>query len=82
MVWQSVWRYFGMNQANKIGLWLVELNNDENYGIIRCSHETKETVITAMTMIKEIDRKKIILSPVKTSGTIKSIMKIKNLIIK
>lgn len=71
-----------MNQANKIGLWLVELNNDENYGIIRCSHETKETVITAMTMIKEIDRKKIILSPVKTSGTIKSILKIKNLIIK
>ena len=82
MVWQSVWRYFGMNQANKIGLWLVELNNEENYGIIRCSHETKETVITAMTMIKEINRKNIIISPVKTSGTIKSIMKIKNSIIK
>lgn len=81
-VWQSVWRYFGMNQANKIGLWLLELNYEENYGIIRCSHESKETIITALTMVKDFNGKNVIISPVKTSGTIKSIMKIKNLIIK
>ena len=71
-----------MNQANKIGLWLLELNLENNFGIIRCSHETKETVITALTMIKNINGKGIIISPIKTSGTIKSILKIKNLIIK
>jgi len=71
-----------MNQANKIGLWLLELDLEKNFGIIRCSHETKETIITALTMVKEINSKNIIISPVKTSGTIKSILKIKNLIIK
>ena len=25
-IWQSIWRYFGMKEANKIGLWLLELN--------------------------------------------------------
>jgi ribonuclease P/MRP protein subunit POP5 len=62
-----------MKGANKIGLWLVELNLIENHGIIRCSHETKEIIITALTLIQEINGKRVILSPVKTSGTIKSL---------
>jgi RNase P/RNase MRP subunit POP5 len=66
-----------MKEANKTGLWLLELN--KNYGIIRCSNNTKEIVLTALALIKEIKGKKIILSPIKTSGTIKSITKIKNL---
>jgi RNase P/RNase MRP subunit POP5 len=64
-----------MKEANKIGLWLVELNLQESYGIIRFSHETKETIITALTMIQEINGKRIILSPVKTSGTLKTLKK-------
>ena len=71
-----------MKLANKIGLWIVELNFEENFGIIRCSHETKEIIITALTMIKEVNRSGIIISPIKTSGTIKAILKIKNSIIK
>ena len=62
-----------MKWANRIGLWLVELNLKENYGIVRCSHETKEVIITALTLIQEINGKRVILSPVKTSGTIKSL---------
>ncbi len=62
-----------MKGANKIGLWLVELNPKENYGIVRCSHETKEIIITALTLIQEINGTRVIISPVKTSGTIKSL---------
>ena len=62
-----------MKGANRIGLWLVELNLKENYGIVRCSHETKEVIITALTLIQEINGKRVIISPVKTSGTIKSL---------
>jgi ribonuclease P/MRP protein subunit POP5 len=62
-----------MKEANKIGLWLVELNQEENYGIVRFSHETKEIIISALTLIQEINGKRVILSPVKTSGTIKSL---------
>ncbi len=75
-IWQSVWRYFGMKVANKVGLWLLELNLEENYGIIRCSHETKESIITAITMVREIKGKRVILSPVRTSSTIKKTRKL------
>ncbi|MHA1990695.1 MAG: Rpp14/Pop5 family protein [Candidatus Hodarchaeales archaeon] len=72
-LWQSIWRYFGMKGANKIGLWLVELDLKDNFGIIRCSHETKEIIISALTLIQEINGNRVILSPIKTSGTIKSL---------
>ena len=72
-IWQSIWRYFGLKEANKIGLWLIELNIDEEYGIIRCSHQTKETIISALSLVREISGIKVILSPIKTSGTIRSI---------
>ena len=81
-IWNSIWRYFGMKEANKIGLWLLELNLEEKYGIVRCSHNTKEVIISALSLIKEIAGKRVILSPVKTSGTINAIKKIKNLTIK
>jgi len=75
LIWRSIWRYFGIKEANKIGLWLFELNIEEEIGIIRCSNETKEILISALTLIKEINGKRIILSPIKTSGTIKGIKK-------
>ncbi len=72
-IWSSIWRYFGMKEANKIGLWLIEFKMNLGYGIIRCAHNTKELIITALTLITEIDGRKVILSPIKTSGTIKTI---------
>ena len=54
-IWQSIWRYFGMKEANKIGLWIVDLNLAEEYGIIRFSHETKEIIISALSLIQEIN---------------------------
>jgi len=72
-IWNSIWRYFGMKEANKIGLWLLEFNVEEKYGILRCSHNTKEIIISALSLIKEINGQRIILSPIKTSGTIKTI---------
>jgi len=72
-IWKSIWRFFGMKEANKIGLWVIEIDLENAFGIIRCAHQTKEFIITALSLITEINGSKIILSPVKTSGTIKSI---------
>ncbi|MFW9973130.1 MAG: Rpp14/Pop5 family protein [Candidatus Odinarchaeota archaeon] len=74
-IWQSIWRYFGLKEANKIGLWLMELNLDKEFGIIRCSHSTKETIISALSLVKQINGTNVILSPFKTSGTILSLKK-------
>lgn len=81
-IWHSIWRYFGLKEANKIGLWLIELDLLNHYGIVRCSHQTKEFIVSALTMITEIYGEKIIFSPIKTSGTIKALNKKKEAIIK
>jgi len=62
-----------MKEANKIGLWISQLNLEKGYGIIRCSHQTKEIIISALTLIKEINGNNVIISPIKASGTIKTI---------
>ncbi|MFO8019298.1 MAG: Rpp14/Pop5 family protein [Promethearchaeia archaeon] len=74
-LWSSIWRYFGLKGANKMGLWLVELNNKNNYGILRVSQYSKEMAISALTLIKNINGMPIIFSTVKTSGTLKSLKK-------
>ncbi|TFF95853.1 MAG: hypothetical protein EU544_01865 [Promethearchaeota archaeon] len=74
-IWRSIWRFFGLKGANKIGLWLLELDLIHSYGILRCTNSTKELLITALTFVREINHTKIILSPIKTSGTLKSIKK-------
>ncbi|MFX0153986.1 MAG: Rpp14/Pop5 family protein [Candidatus Hodarchaeota archaeon] len=79
-IWQSIWRYFGLKGANKIGLWLMEFNLDNDYGIIRCSHQTKETLISSLSLVKEINGTKVILTPTKTSGTIRSLKKQINMV--
>jgi len=81
-IWQSIWRYFGMKEASKIGLWLLELDLKKEFGIIRFSHETNEMIISALTLVKEIKGFAVILSPIKSSGTIKKINQLKNIIIK
>ena len=74
-IWKSIWRFFGMKEANKVGLWLIEFNEENGLGLIRCAHQTKELIITALSLVNEISGRKIILSPIKTSGTIKTIKK-------
>lgn len=64
-----------MRGALKIGLWLIELNLDKEFGILRCSHQTKEIIISALSLVKEINGKRVIFTPKKTSGTVKSIKK-------
>ena len=64
-IWSSIWRYFGMKEANKIGLWILEINQEKGYIVIRCSHRTKEILITSLTLIKEINGKGIIFTPKK-----------------
>lgn len=74
-VWSSIWKYFGMKMANKIGLWLIEYNSLNNSGIFRCTQDTKEELISALTLIREISKKKVIIMPSRTSGTIKKLKK-------
>jgi RNase P/RNase MRP subunit POP5 len=80
-VWASIWKYFGLKEASKVGLWLLDINFEDSFGIVRCSHQTKEIVMTALSLITEISGNRVIFSPIKTSGTIRSIKIIKELML-
>ena len=80
-VWLSIWKYFGLKEASKVGLWLLEINFIDCFGITRCSHSTKEIVMSALTLITEISGNIVIISPIKTSGTIHGIKKVKELML-
>jgi RNase P/RNase MRP subunit POP5 len=80
-VWASIWKYFGLKEASRVGLWLLDINFNDGLGIFRCSHSTKEVVMSALTLITEISGNKVVISPMKTSGTIRSIKKIRELIV-
>jgi RNase P/RNase MRP subunit POP5 len=72
-MWKSIWKFFGMKEANKVGLWLIQYDPEIDLGLIRCSHYTKELIISALALIKKISGRRVIFSPIKSSGTIKSI---------
>ena len=80
-VWTSIWKYFGLKEASKVGLWLLDINYADGFGIFRCSHQTKEVLMSALTLITEISGNRVILSPVKTSGTIRGIKTVKDLML-
>ncbi len=55
---------------------LVYYEPELKRGIIRTSHLTKDYVLAALSLIKEVNGKKLLVIPVKTTGTIKRARKI------
>lgn len=76
LIWKNLFRYFGIKETSKIGLWLIELNLEERWGILRFAHTSKEIVITSLGMIRYLQNSRLSIYPIKTSGTIKKIKKI------
>ena len=72
-IWKSIWKFFGMKEANKVGLWLIHYDTEKDLGLIRCSHHTKELIISALALTNKISGNSVIISPIRTSGTIKNI---------
>ena len=54
---------------------MLELDLVKNNGIIRCTNQTKEIIISALSFVKEIEGSRVILSPFKTSGTLQALKK-------
>lgn len=75
-IWKTVTKLFGEYTAYKTGLWLIEFNSIQNYGIIRCNNITKERIIASLALIREIKNHPVIFHSIKTSGTIKKLKEI------
>lgn len=56
-------------------IWLIEWNEKEKTGIIRCSLETIDKTKAGLLFIQEIKGEKVIPTIIKVSGTIKKLKK-------
>ncbi|MBN2154939.1 MAG: Rpp14/Pop5 family protein [Candidatus Lokiarchaeota archaeon] len=72
-IWTTLLTLFGEYQAYKTGLWMIEFNPLEQYGIIRCNNITKDKIIATLAFIHKVKSYPIIFHSIKTAGTIKKI---------
>ena len=75
-IWKTLMKLFGEYTAYKTGLWIIEFNPSQKYGIIRCNNITKDRMIASLAFISEIKDTPVIFHSIKTSGTIKKVKEI------
>lgn len=76
-IWKSFGRLFGEYNAYKVGLWMVEFDSKQRFGILRCTNQTSEMLIAALTFMNRIRGNSAIIHTIHTSGTIKKANQIK-----
>lgn len=64
----KVYGFIGLARADPK---LVYYEPSLKKGVIRTSHLEKELVITALSLVREVNGKKLVIIPLKTTGTIK-----------
>ncbi|MHA1268662.1 MAG: Rpp14/Pop5 family protein [Candidatus Helarchaeota archaeon] len=71
-LWESIYELFGCKGASETGLWIIDLDNNEKKGIIRCDLESLTKIRIALTLLSEISRNvPIMIQILGVSGTIK-----------
>jgi len=73
---KKLMKFFGEYITFKVGLWMIRWDPSNQIGIIRVDNISKYHLITAMTLIKEINSTPVIFHTRITSGTIKKTLKI------
>lgn len=66
-IYQKTLEYLGEQGFAKAGVILVKEN------IVRVNHKYKDEIIIILSLIREINNKKVMMNPLKTSGVIKKL---------
>jgi len=71
-IWESIYSMFGCIGAAETGLWMIDLDEKNNRGIIRCDLPSLNKVRVAMVLITRIkENKPFMFKILGVSGTIK-----------
>ena len=72
-VWNSVLRLFGEVGCSQAGLYLVHFDEEEKYGVLRCSHKALPMVKAAIASVTKIGNKPAAIHVLRVSGSIKTL---------
>ena len=75
-IWSTLTKLFGEYSAYKTGLWMIEFDPENNWGILRCNNITDKKLIASLAFIRQIKNIRVIFHTINASGTIKKIKKI------
>ena len=70
-IWNSCLEFLGELGASKTALWVHEYENEE--GIVSCNTLSVDSIIVCLSLIREIENKKIGIQVKGVSGTIKGL---------
>ena len=66
---RSFEKYLGIFEMSKMGIKIMDI--DDNKGIIKCNHDAQNKVVSAMTMITDIEKENAIFVTEHISGILK-----------
>ena len=74
-VWNVMLDFHGELGFSQISLWLMKDLWDEkrNIGVVSCTHKSVSQVIACLGLIRRLGDVRVIIRPLKVSGTIKSL---------
>jgi RNase P/RNase MRP subunit POP5 len=78
-IWDAIIQLFGEYGASQTDLTLIKYNPERNYAIIRCSHKALEMVRASITSVTEINGKPCAVHTRRVSGTLKALLKSRQL---
>ena len=72
-IWKNLMSLYGEVSAADSKLYLVEFDEKSGEGILQCTANALDKVITSAVLIGSIGKKLVSFEPKKTSGTIKTL---------
>jgi len=74
-VWNTVLRLFGEVGVSQAGLYLVHLDKETSYTVLRCSHKALPMVKAAIVSITRIGNQPTAIHVLRVSGSLKALRK-------
>ena len=71
-IWNIILEFLGELNASKLSLWMMDWNDETQRGLLKVNHLSVDELRSALSTIKEIDRKRVIFHVLGVSGTLKS----------
>jgi len=73
-MWNSMLNFLGELKTSEVNTWIIQnlYNEEEQTGVIRCSHKHVEEVRAALALISVIGESKSVVKVLGVTGTIKS----------
>ena len=72
-VWGMIYQLFGEYGASQVGMFHIDLQDDKEIAVLRCSHTAIDMVRAAIAVISQISNRPVALRVVAISGTLKAL---------